>query len=206
MLTLYTWNTPNGRKISLMLEECGLPYQIEKIDIMKGDQFTPAYQAISPNGKIPALVDTDGPNGEPFALFESGAILVYLAEKTGRFLPASGPERYRTLQWLMFQMGGFGPMLGQAHHFGRFAPEKIPYAIERYQREANRLYGVLDRELAQRPYIAGEYSIADMALYPWALRHEWQGVSLEAYPAVAAWMSRLAERPAIQRGMAVEMS
>ncbi|MDK2122693.1 glutathione S-transferase family protein [Parachitinimonas caeni] len=206
MLTLYTWNTPNGRKISLMLEECGLPYQIEKIDIMKGDQFTPAYQAISPNGKIPALVDTDGPNGEPFALFESGAILIYLAEKTSRFLPASGPERYRTLQWLMFQMGGFGPMLGQAHHFGRFAPEKIPYAIERYQREANRLYGVLDRELAQRPYIAGEYSIADMALYPWALRHEWQGVSLEAYPAVAAWMSRLAERPAIQRGMAVEMS
>lgn len=166
MLTLYTWGTPNGRKLSILLAELGLEHHVQPINILTGEQNTPAFRAINPNGKIPALVDSDGPDGQPISVFESAAIMIYLAEKHQRFLPASGAERYAVLQWLMFQMGGFGPMLGQAHHFLRFAPEPVPYAIERYRNEARRLYTVLDNQLAGRDYVAGDYSIADMALYP----------------------------------------
>ncbi len=199
MIELYTWGTPNGRKVSILLEELGLPYTVHPINIGTGDQFAPAFKAISPNSKIPAIVDRDG----DVTLFESGAILFYLAEKHGRFLPAEGQDRYRVLQWLMFQMGGFGPMLGQAHHFLRFAPEPVPYAIERYSKEAARLYAVLDGELAGRDYIADEYSIADISLYPWAARHEWQRIELADYPNVCRWFDRLSARPAVQRGMTV---
>ena len=203
MIDLYTWGTPNGRKISIMLEELELPYAVHAVDIGKGEQFAADFLAISPNNKIPAIVDSDGPNGRPLALFESGAILQYLAEKHGRLLPAVGVARYQALQWLMFQMGGFGPMLGQAHHFLRYAPESLPYAQKRYHDEALRLYGVLDRQLQGRAYVAGEYSIADIALYPWAARHEWHQVDLAAFPQVWDWFQRLGERPAVRRGMAV---
>ena len=203
MIDLYTWGTPNGRKISIMLEELELPYAVHAVDIGKGEQFAADFLAISPNNKIPAIVDSDGPNGRPLALFESGAILQYLAEKHGRLLPAVGVARYQALQWLMFQMGGFGPMLGQAHHFLRYAPESLPYAQKRYHDEALRLYGVLDRQLEGRAYVAGEYSIADIALYPWAARHEWHQVDLAAFPQVWDWFQRLGERPAVRRGMAV---
>lgn len=201
MLTAYTWGTPNGKKLTIMLEECGLPYSLERINISTGAQQTPEYLAINPNGKIPALVDTDGPEGKPFTIFESGAILIYLAEKTGKFLPQHSSERYEALQWLMFQMGGFGPMLGQAHHFLRFAPEKIPYAMDRYRTEAKRLYTVLNSALADRDYIAKTYSIADMALYPWALAHEWHEVELASFPHVQRWMEGIGARPAVQRGL-----
>lgn len=203
MLTLYTWGTPNGRKVSILLEELGLNYQVEPINILTGEQHSPAFRAINPNGKIPALVDSEGPDGGPISVFESAAIMQYLAEKHQRFLPASGAARYAVLQWLMFQMGGFGPMLGQAHHFLRFAPEPVPYAMERYRSETRRLYGVLDAQLTGRDYVADGYSIADMALYPWACRHEWQEIDLADFPQVARWMATLAARPAVARGMAV---
>ncbi|MGE5339651.1 MAG: glutathione S-transferase N-terminal domain-containing protein [Gemmatimonadota bacterium] len=203
MIDLYTWPTPNGHKIHIMLEECGLPYSVHAVDIGAGDQFEPDFLRISPNNKIPALVDSDGPDSQPIALFESGAILVYLAGKTGRFLPAHVRGRYVALQWLMFQMGSIGPMLGQAHHFRLYAPEKIEYAISRYTNEARRLYGVMDRHLAQAPYFAGEYSIADMAIFPWTRSHKNQGVELAEFPHFARWFDVVAARPAVQRGLQV---
>lgn len=204
MIDLYTWSTPNGRKVSIMLEEVGLPYGVHPIDITAGDQFTPEFIAINPNSKIPAIVDQDGPGGRPITLFESGAILIYLAEKTGRFLPTDARGRYETLQWLMFQMGGIGPMFGQTHHFRRFAPEQIPYAIERYTKETRRLYGVLDNRLAQEEFVAGAYSIADMAIFPWCARADWQGIDLPAeFPNVKRWSDTMINRPSVQKGMSV---
>jgi GST-like protein len=203
MITLYTWGTPNGQKISIMLEECGLPYAVQPVDITRNEQFDPAFLAVNPNNKIPAITDSEGPGGQAMNLFESGAILVYLAEKTGRFLPAAGAERYAALQWLMFQMGGVGPIFGQTHHFLRFAPAPVPYAIERYRKETSRLYGVLDGQLGRQEYLAGDYSIADMATYPWVMRHEWQGIDLAQYPHVASWAAAVGQRPAVIRGMGV---
>lgn len=204
MIALYTWGTPNGRKVSIMLEELGLPYSVHPIDIGKGEQFTPDFLKINPNGKIPAIVDPDGPGGKPLALFESGAILIYLAEKTGSpLLPSDPVARITTLQWLMFQMGGVGPMFGQAHHFLRFAKEKIPYAMTRYGEEARRLYGVLNARLGEVPFLAGDaYTIADIATYPWVSRHEWQQIDLDDFPNVARWFDALSERPEVVRGMA----
>jgi len=204
MITLYTWGTPNGRKISIALEELGLPYEVRTIDITHGQQFTPEFLALNPNHKIPVLVDSDGPDGAPITLSESGAILLYLAEKTGRLLPAAARARYAALQWLMFQMGGIGPMLGQAHHFLRFAPDVIPYAVERYSKEAARLYGVLETRLTDCDWLAGdEYSIADIATFPWIARHDWQSIDLARYPAVKRWYDAIADRPAVRRGMDV---
>lgn len=204
MITLYTWATPNGQKISIALEELGLAYRVRTVDITRGEQFDPAFLEISPNNKIPAIVDHDGPGGAPLAMFESGAILIYLAEKSGRLLPNEPRARFETLQWLMMQMGSIGPMLGQAHHFRRFAPERIPYAIERYTREAERLYGVLDIRLADHEWLAGgQYSIADIATYPWLARHAWQGIELAAFPNVRRWFDTIAARPAVQRGMEI---
>jgi GSH-dependent disulfide-bond oxidoreductase len=203
MIDLYTWTTPNGRKASIFLEEAGLPYRVHPIDISKGDQFKPEFVAINPNSKIPAIVDQEGPDGKPLPVFESGAILIYLAEKTGRFLPKDARGRTVALEWLMFQMGGVGPMFGQTHHFRRFAPEQIPYAIERYTKETARLYGVLDRRLGEAEYLAGDYGIADMATYPWAARHEWQGVVLDEFRNVKRWFDAISARPAVQRGMQV---
>lgn len=203
-ITLYSWPTPNGHKIHIALEELGLPYTVQAIDIAKGEQFAPDFLAISPNNKIPAIVDPQGPEGKPYAVFESGAILVYLASKTGRLMGSTDRERFDVLQWLMFQMGGLGPMLGQAHHFRVFAPERVPYAIERYSNEARRLYGVLQTRLAQSPYLAGDfYSIADIAAWPWVRSHERQGIALPDFPAVADWFARIAKRPAVQRGVQV---
>jgi len=202
MIDLYTWTTPNGRKASIMLEEVGLPYRVHAIDISKGDQFKPEFVAINPNSKIPAIVDDEGPGGR-LAVFESGAILIYLAEKTGKLIGSSPRARIEAIEWLMFQMGGVGPMFGQTHHFRRFAPEPIPYAVERYTKETQRLYGVLDQRLGQAEYLAGDYSIADIATYPWTARHEWQGVTLADYPNVKRWFDAIAARPAVQRGMAV---
>ena len=203
MIDLYTWPTPNGHKIHIMLEECGLPYNVHAVDIGAGDQFAPAFLKISPNNKIPAIVDPHGPDGAPMPVFESGAILLYLAGKTGRFLPADTRGKYVALQWLMFQMGGLGPMLGQAHHFRIYAPEKVEYAIKRYTNEAQRLYGVMDRRLAEMPYFAGEYSIADMAIYPWTRSHANQGVDLATFPNVARWYEAIGARPAVQRALQV---
>lgn len=204
MITLYTWATPNGQKISIALEELGLAYRVRTVDITRGEQFDPAFLEISPNNKIPAIVDHDGPGDAPLAMFESGAILIYLAEKSGRLLPNEPRARFETLQWLMMQMGSIGPMLGQAHHFRRFAPERIPYAIERYTREAERLYGVLDKRLADHEWLAGgQYSIADIATYPWLARHAWQGIELAAFPNVRRWFDTIAARPAVQRGMEI---
>lgn len=202
-IDLYTWPTPNGHKIHIMLEECGLPYNVHAVDIGAGDQFAPAFLKISPNNKIPAIVDPHGPDGAPMPVFESGAILLYLAGKTGRFLPADTRGKYVALQWLMFQMGGLGPMLGQAHHFRIYAPEKVEYAIKRYTNEAQRLYGVMDRRLAEVPYFAGEYSIADMAIYPWTRSHANQGVDLATFPNVARWYEAIGARPAVQRALQV---
>lgn len=202
MIDFYTWGTPNGHKVAIFLEESGLDYRVCPVDITSGGQFSPEFLAISPNNKIPAIVD----QATGISLFESGAILLYLAEKTGRFLPSSGAARYKVLQWLMFQMGGFGPMLGQAHHFLRFAPETIPYACERYQNEALRLYSVLDQSLQNQDFIAGEYSIADMALLPWARYAEWQNVVLDDFAAVRAWHDRLMARPAVLRALTLSMS
>ena len=204
MIEVYSWATPNGHKVHVMLEECGLPYRAIPIDIGTGAQFAPEFLAISPNNKIPAIVDPDGPDGEPISLFESGAILLYLAAKTGRFLPADLRGRYRTLEWLMFQMGSIGPMLGQTHHFRLYAPEKIPYAVERYSNEAKRLYGVLDTRLKASEYVAGdEYTIADIAIFPWLRSWQNQGIDWNDFPHAKAWFDRVAARPAVQRGVEV---
>jgi GSH-dependent disulfide-bond oxidoreductase len=204
MIEVYSWATPNGHKVHIMLEECGLPYHVHAIDIGAGDQFDPGFLAISPNNKIPAITDTEGPEGAPISLFESGAILLYLASKTGRFMPESITARYEVLQWLMFQMGGVGPMLGQAHHFRIYAPQKIPYAIDRYTNEAQRLYGVMNRRLAHTKYIAGpEYSIADMAIFPWLRSWKNQGIDWSEYPHLKGWFDEIAARPAVKRGVAV---
>jgi GSH-dependent disulfide-bond oxidoreductase len=204
VIDLYTWGTPNGRKVSIMLEECGLPYNTHAVNIGKNDQFTPEFVALNPNGKIPAIVDSDGPDGKPISMFESGAILIYLAGKTGKFLPQSVRGKYDALQWLMFQMGGVGPMFGQTHHFMRAAPEKIEYGIKRYHNETRRLYGVLDKRLTGEKYLAaGEYGVADIATYPWVARHEWHQVDLNEFPNVKRWFDAISARPAVQRGMAV---
>ncbi len=204
MIDLYTWSTSNGRKASIVLEELGADYTVHPIHIGKGDQFTPEFLAINPNGKIPAIVDSDGPGGAPITVFESGAILIYLAEKFGRFLPAEPVARMEVIQWLMFQMGGIGPIFGQVHHFLRAAKEKVPYGIERYGTEARRLYGVLDRRLDGRDHLAGDgYSIADIATYPWVLRHEWQQIDLADYPNVKRWFDAIGSRPAVQRGIQI---
>jgi GST-like protein len=208
MITLYTFTTPNGRKASIMLEELGLPYTVHAVNITRNEQFAPDFLAISPNNKIPALVD-DEAEGGPLSIFESGAILTYLAEKTGRFLPASGPARARTFEWLHWQVGGLGPMFGQLGYFGIYAKEKNPAALERYRTEADRLLGVLDRRLATSPYLAGnDYGIADIAAYPWVVNaggslKEFLGDSLAAKPAVLRWLETVGARPAVQRGMAV---
>ncbi len=204
MIEVYSWATPNGHKVHIMLEECGLPYRAIPVDIGAGDQFAPDFLAISPNNKIPAIVDPDGPEGVPISLFESGAILLYLASKTGRFLPASTTARYEMLQWLMFQMGGVGPMLGQAHHFRMYAPEKLPYAIDRYTSEARRLYGVMDRRLAKSKYIAGaEYTIADIAIFPWLRSWKNQGIDWNDHPHLKGWFDEIGARPAVRRGVEV---
>ena len=201
MIDLHTWSTPNGRKVSIMLEECGLPYRVHPVDISKGDQFKPEFLAISPNNRIPAIVDSEDPDGRPLPLFESGAILIYLAEKTGKFYPQK--NKYTVLQWLMFQMGGVGPMFGQAHHFMRAKKDEVPYGSERYGAEAKRLYGVLERRLSEAAYLADEYSIADIGTYPWVARHEWHRVDLAGFPAVKRWYDTIGARPAVVRGMAV---
>ena len=204
MIDLYTWSTSNGRKASIMLEELGADYTVHPIHIGKGDQFTPEYLAINPNGKIPAIIDSDGPDGAPITVFESGAILIYLAEKYGQFLPAAPVPRMEVIQWLMFQMGGIGPIFGQVHHFLRAAKEKVPYGIERYGTEARRLYGVLDRRLDGRDHLAGDgYSIADIATYPWVVRHEWQQVDLADFPNVKRWFDAVGSRPAVERGLQI---
>ena len=205
MIDLYSWPTPNGHKVHIMLEECGLPYRVHPIDIGKGDQFAPEFLAISPNNKIPALIDSDGPDGQPMSVFESGAILLYLAGKTGQFLPQETRGKYAVLQWLMFQMGGVGPMLGQALHFRIYAPEPIDYAVGRYTNEAKRLYGVMDRQIERTgAYIAGPtYSIADIAIFPWLRSWQNQGIDWADYPALKAWFDRIAQRPAVQRGVQV---
>jgi GST-like protein len=205
MIELYTWPTPNGHKIHIMLEETGLPYRVHPIDIGAGDQFKPEFLKISPNNKMPAMVDSDGPDGSgPFALAESGAMLFYLASKSGRFLPEDLRQRWRVMQWVMFQMGHIGPMLGQAHHFLGYAPEKIEYAMNRYKNEANRLYGVLERRLGESQYLAcDEYTIADIATMPWLRFPERQGVDIEEYPNVRRWRDGIAARPAVQRALQV---
>lgn len=204
MIDLYSTATPNGQKVHIMLEECGLPYRVHHVDIGAGDQFKPDFLKISPNNKIPALTDTDGPDGSPIALFESGAILVYLASKTGKFLGSTDREKFTTLQWLMFQMGGIGPMLGQAHHFRIYAPEKIEYAVNRYTNEAKRLYGVLDCRLGKTLYLAGDaYSIADIATFPWTRSHANQGIALDDFPHVKRWFMEISERPAVRQGVQV---
>ena len=204
MIDVFSWPTPNGHKVHIMLEECGLPWRAIPVDIAAGDQFKPEFLAISPNNKIPAITDPDGPDGKPISLFESGAILVYLAGKTGQFLPQGDRARYEVLQWLMFQMGGVGPMLGQAHHFRGYAAEKLPYAIERYTNEAKRLYGVIDRRLAQSKWLGGaEYSIADIATFPWLRSWERQGIVMGDYPHLEAWFNTIDARPAVQRGVKV---
>ena len=195
-IELYTWGTPNGKKASIMLEEVGLPYNVHPINITKDEQFDPKFLAISPNNKIPAIVDTD----TGLTLMESGAILLYLAEKTGKLLPADGETRWRAYEWLMWQMGGFGPMLGQAHHFHRFNAGKYEYPEERYLKETQRLYGVLDKRLADNECIAGPYSVADVATWPWAARFEWHGVDLNKFPNVKRWYLELADRPAVKKG------
>jgi len=200
MISLYTAATPNGWKASIALEELALPYETRALDLMQGDQKDAAYLAINPNGRIPAIVDHDE---DDFAVFESGAVLMYLAEKTGRLLPTEPKARSRVIQWLMFQMGGVGPMMGQANVFFRYTPEKIPYAIERYQRESRRLFEVLDGQLADREWLAGDYSIADIANYAWVHTYSWSGVSVEGLPHLKAWLERIRHRPAVQRGLAV---
>ena len=205
MIDFYTWSTPNGRKVSVMLEECGLAYRVHKINIgTNSEQFTPEFLKISPNGKIPAIVDPDGPGGKPLAMMESGAILIYLAEKTRKFFPEK--NRYQVLQWLMFQMGGVGPMFGQAHHFMRAKKDEIPYGSERYGNEAKRLYGVMNVRLEKNAFLAGsEYTIADIATYPWVARHEWHRVDLAAFPNVKRWYDAIGARPAVVKGMAVPL-
>ena len=199
MIELYTWSTPNGRKVSIALEELGLVYNVHPINIMEDEQFAPDFLKIAPNNRIPAIVDTS----TGLSLMESGAILLYLAEKTGKLMPAEGENRWRTIEWLMWQMGGPGPMLGQAHHFAHFNPDKSEYATQRYVNEGKRLYGVLDRRLKGRDFIADEYTIADIAVWPWIARYEWQTIDLNDFPNVKNWYVRIAERPAVQRGYGV---
>ena len=204
MIDVYSWPTPNGHKIHIMLEECGLAYRAIPVDIGAGDQFKPDFLAISPNNKIPAIVDADGPDGQPISLFESGAILLYLAGKTGQFLGNTVKEKYETLQWLMFQMGGVGPMLGQAHHFRIYAPTKIDYAFDRYTNEAQRLYGVLDKQLSKNEYLAGDqYTIADIATFPWTRSFANQGIDWADFPHVKRWFDTISQRPAVERGVKV---
>ncbi len=203
-IQVYSWPTPNGHKVHIMLEECGLPYRVHPVDIGIGAQFEPAFLAISPNNRIPAIVDPAGPDGEPISIFESGACLLYLAEKAGRLMPDTARGKYQVLQWLMFQMAGVGPMLGQAHHFRIYAPEKIEYAIDRYTREAKRLYSVMNKRLGESRYIAGDdYSIADIAIFPWLRSWRNQGIDWADHPRLKAWFDAIAERPAVQRGVAV---
>ena len=204
MIDVYSWPTPNGHKVHIMLEECGLPYRAIPVNIGAGDQFKPEFLAISPNNKIPAIVDPDGPEGAPMSMFESGAILLYLAGKTGKFLPAGTTARYEVLQWLMFQMGGVGPMLGQAHHFRGYAPEKIDYAVNRYTNEAKRLYGVMDKRLSRSRYIGGaEYSVADIAVFPWLRSWKNQGIDWNDHPHLRGWFDEIGARPAVKRGVEV---
>jgi GSH-dependent disulfide-bond oxidoreductase len=202
MIQLYTWGTPNGKKVSIMLEEIAMPYEVHPINLGQGDQLKPEYLAINPNNKIPSIIDTDGPGGKPLTLFESGAILMYLAEKSGKLWPSDMRPRYAVIQWLMFQMGGVGPMFGQANYFFRLE-EKVPYAIERYHKEALRLYAVLEKALGQNEYLAREYSIADIATYPWVWRHDIHQVKLEDFPNVKRWYDKISERPAVKRGMEI---
>jgi GSH-dependent disulfide-bond oxidoreductase len=202
-IELHYWPTPNGWKISIMLEECGLPYTVVPVNIGKGDQFKPEFLAISPNNRMPAIVDPDGPGGKPIAVFESGAILQYLGRRTGKFYPQDERGRVEVEQWLFWQMGGVGPMAGQAHHFRTYAAEKIAYAIDRYTNEVNRLYGVLDKRLADRQFVAGDYSIADMATFPWARLWERQGQDIAQFPNMKRWLDVIAARPAVQRGLAI---
>ncbi len=202
MFDLYSWPTPNGQKVSIMLEECGLKYNVHPVNIGQGDQFKAEFLAISPNNKIPALVDSDGPKGK-LAVFETGAILFYLAEKTGQFFPKSGPARYDAMQWLMFQMGGIGPMMGQNNHFRSYAPEKLQYAIDRYSNEVKRLFGVVDKRLHDRPFLTGEYSIADIACFPWMQGYERHGINIEEFVCVKHWLESIRARPAVVKGMAV---
>ena len=207
MIDLYNWHTSNGRKLFIVLEELGAEYRTHAINIMKDDQFTPEFLAINPNGKIPAMIDPDGPGGEPFALFESGAMLMYLADKHGRFIPPVEDVRSRhvVIQWLMFQMGGIGPMFGQAHHFRR-ADKKVEYGIERYTKETRRLWGVLDGHLAGNEWMHRDYSIADMAIFPWTARHEWQGIALDEFSNVRRWYETIAARPAVAKAMAINLA
>src|SRR5246127_1393392 len=191
MIDVYFWPTPNGQKVTIALEELGLPYNVIPINIGKGDQFKSEFLKISPNNKMPAIADAEGPSGKPISIFESGAILIYPAEKTGRLMPTDARGRYRVLEWLMFQMGSVGPMLGQAHHFRRYAPEQIQYAIDRYTNEAKRIYNVIDKRLAEVKYLAGEYSIADIATYPWLVPHSMQGQTLEEYPNLNRWYQEI---------------
>lgn len=204
MIQVFSWPTPNGHKVHIMLEECGLAYEAIPVNIGSGEQFKAEFLAISPNNKIPAIIDPHGPDGKPISLFESGAILLYLAAKTGKFLPASDRTKFEVMQWLMFQMGGVGPMLGQAHHFRIYAPEKVDYAINRYTNEAKRLYAVMDKQLASHDYIAGpEYSIADIAIFPWLRSWQNQGIDWADYPRLKTWFDKVSERPAVQRGVQV---
>lgn len=203
MIDLYTWITPNGRKISIMLEEVGLPYEVHPINLQEGEQFAPDFLAISPNNRIPAIIDREGPGGKPYSLFESGAILMYISEKVGKLVPTEMHKRYEVIQWLMFQMGGVGPMFGQAHHFIHSAPEKVQYGIDRYSKETRRLYAVMNKRLDGNEYLAGEYSIADIATYPWVARYVRHQVKLEEFPNVKRWFDAISARPAVQRGMAV---
>ena len=204
MIEVFSWPTPNGHKVHIMLEECGLPYRVHPVNIGAGDQFKPEFLQISPNNKIPAITDPDGPDGKPISLFESGAILLYLAGKTGKFLPKSDRQKFEVLQWLMFQMGGVGPMLGQTHHFRIYAPEKIDYAINRYTNEAKRLYGVMNKQLEKKKFIAGnQYTIADIAIFPWLRSWQNQGIDWADYPRLKDWFDRIAKRPAVQRGVQV---
>lgn len=204
MITLYTWSTPNGRKISIALEELALPYEVRPIDITRHEQFEPAFVQVAPHSMIPVITDSEGPEGKPITVFESGAILLYLAGKAGRLLPPDLRSRLEAIQWLMFQVGNVGPMLGQVHHFLRFAPELIPYAIDRYSKKAVHLYGVLDTRLGQHEWIAGDaYSVADIATFPWIARHDWQGIDLKRYPSLKRWFDVMSARPAVQRGMKV---
>jgi len=208
MIDVYSWATPNGHKVHIMLEECGLQlgrdWRVHPVNIGAGDQFKPEFLKISPNNKIPALVDSEGPDGQPISLFESGAILLYLASKTGKFLPKTDRQKFEMLQWLMFQMGGVGPMLGQAHHFRIYAPEKIDYAVNRYTNEARRLYGVMDKQLATHRYIAGDdYTIADIAIFPWLRSWQNQGIDWADYPHLKKWFDEIAARPAVVRGVQV---
>ncbi|MGK4007602.1 glutathione S-transferase N-terminal domain-containing protein [Sorangium sp. So ce1036] len=204
MIDLYYWPTPNGWKVSILLEELGLPYKVIPVNIGRGEQFKPEFLAISPNNRMPAIVDHDPEGGgAPVSVFESGAILLYLAEKSGKLIPSDVRGRYEVIQWLMWQMGGLGPMSGQAGHFRQYAQEKIPYAIDRYTNEVRRLYGVMDKRLADRPYLAGEYSIADIASFPWAKLHEMYGWQLDDLPNLRRWIEAVRARPAVERGLAV---